>query len=703
MTTKLAPHPLHERALGWLRQALGVSAEFRADQWEAIEALVERRQRVLVVQRTGWGKSLVYFMATRLRRAQGAGPTVLISPLLSLMRNQVEAAARFGVTAVAVNSTNPDEHAAIEAQLARGEIDLLLISPERLGNDHFQKRVWSKLRQEVGLLVVDEAHCISDWGHDFRPNYRRIMRVLDELPAGTPILGTTATANRRVVADIGEILGENLRVLRGSLTRDSLSLYALPQPLSTADRLALLVEMLNKMPGSGIIYCMTTDDCVRVADWLQANGLNVKAYYADVESDAGADREALERQLLNNELKALVASVALGMGFDKPDLHFVIHYQHPGSIISYYQQIGRAGRGIDQAQIILLHGPEDIEIQRYFIDTAFPKPEHVETALAAFRENDALTMNDLQRFVNTRRNTLDKILTHLEVEKIIEKDGSSYQLIDGRRAPDYERWARVSAQRERELEQMRAYIADEDCLMRFIAAALDDDTATAACGKCQNCLNKRNAVAKRMPAPDLINGARRFLEAGSAIAIEPRKMWPAGGVAGLRGKIMEANLPGVALCNLYDSGWGATVRRERARDGVLPDDLVEASTILLQEQWAQDGITPVWMTAVPSLRRPHLVPDFAQRLAKRLQLPFHPLVQKVQERPEQSTMLNSHSQAANVAQAFAIEGKVPRGTALLVDDLVQSGWTMTVVGKALQTAGCQAVYPFALAKGGARE
>ncbi|MBI1256185.1 MAG: RecQ family ATP-dependent DNA helicase, partial [Chloroflexi bacterium] len=419
---------LRQQAEKWLRQSLGDQAQFRDGQWEAIEALVTKRQRVLVVQRTGWGKSLVYFLATRLLRAQGAGVTILISPLLSLMRNQIDSAAQYGLKAATLNSDNSDDHAAIEQDLLNGRIDLLLISPERLANDRFQAQVWTKLRQRVGLLVVDEAHCISDWGHDFRPNYRRIMGLLEEIPAQTPVIGTTATANDRVVADVAEILGAGINIQRGSLTRESLSLYVYPDPLDTATRLTLLSHLLRTIPGSGIIYCTTTRDCRLVADWLQSEGLNAKPYYADVEAAQNEDRAALEQQLMNNQVKALVSSVALGMGFDKSDLHFVIHFQLPGNIISYYQQIGRAGRGIDKAYIILMHGPGDEDIQRYFIDTAFPTPQQVSEVIDALHAKPKSRF-DLQRDVNARLSVLEKIVTHLEVEEIIEKRESAYVLI----------------------------------------------------------------------------------------------------------------------------------------------------------------------------------------------------------------------------------------------------------------------------------
>ena len=351
-----------------LRDSLGDQASFREGQWEAISSIVQNRQRLVVVQRTGWGKSLVYFIATRLMREQNRGLTILISPLLSLMRNQIEQTTKFGLLATRIDSTNPDDHASIERAILNNEIDLLLISPERLGNDKFRANVWNHIHEKIGLLVVDEVHCISDWGHDFRPDYRRVMNILSELSLDTPILGTTATANTRVIEDVQSILGENVQVSRGSLMRDTLQLYTYPEPRSIAYRLVLLSHLLKSIKGTGIIYCTTIRDCETVAQWLQTDGFEVEAYHSQV-----SNREELENRLLKNDVRALVASVALGMGFDKPDLSFVIHFQLPGSIISYYQQIGRAGRGIDNAYIILMHGKEDRDIQEYFIDNAFPR------------------------------------------------------------------------------------------------------------------------------------------------------------------------------------------------------------------------------------------------------------------------------------------------------------------------------------------
>ena len=364
--------------LDHLHEMLGPDASFRPGQLEAIEAVARDRGRVLLVQRTGWGKSAVYFIATKLLREQGAGPTLLVSPLLALMRNQIEMAARIGVRAETINSTNPDEFEPIVQRLADDQIDLLLVSPERFANERFRDEMLSVIARTVGLLVVDEAHCISDWGHDFRPDYRRIVRVLEALPADVPVLCTTATANDRVIADITDQLGSSLRTYRGTLDRESLALAVADVP-SQAERMAWLAETIPGLDGSGIVYVLTIADGERVAAFLRRQGIEAEAYSGATDND---DRIRLEQALLANELKVLVATSALGMGFDKPDLGFVIHYQSPGSPIAYYQQVGRAGRALDHAPAVLLCGVEDREIQDYFIETAFPPQEQAEAIVS---------------------------------------------------------------------------------------------------------------------------------------------------------------------------------------------------------------------------------------------------------------------------------------------------------------------------------
>ncbi len=692
------PNALHyEIAEYWLHQVLGTEARFRPGQWEAIEALVENQQRLLIVQRTGWGKSLVYFLATRLLRSDHAGPTILISPLLSLMRNQIQAANALGLSAASINSANTStENELAESRLLDDKIDLLLISPERLANQHFRENIWEHIRHRVGMLVVDEAHCISDWGHDFRPDYRRIMRILDEIPPQTPVVGTTATANNRVVADVSEILGGNLRVMRGPLTRDSLRLSVLPQPSTASYRLVLLEYLLSHIQGSGIIYCMTTRDCMRVSKWLNQRGFNTKPYFAQMAPEIDESRVDLEHQLLNNEVKALVASVALGMGFDKPDLHFVIHYQYPGSIIGYYQQIGRAGRGIDRASIILMHGSEDKDIQQYFIETAFPKPQYIQQVVDLLARQGEMTRNQLLHALNVKKSTLDKILSHLELEDIIAKQGRFFLLIGEKRSPDYVRWQHVTRQRYVELEEMQNYIQHQECLMRFISRTLDDSKPPQPCGKCQNCRGRR---IEFIPDPQSLQDAASFLREGQNIFIEPRKQWPSGMSDSLRGRLKPPNAVGVALCHYHDEGWGELVRRGKYSDDYFSDELVAASAQLLIRYFQTLDTPPTWVTANPSLRRPMLVPDFAARLAQAIGLEYREAVVQIRHRPEQKIMQNSYQQATNLLDTFEFRG-ILEAPVLLVDDMVDSRWTLTVVGYLLMEQGCSAVHPFALAKAG---
>jgi ATP-dependent DNA helicase RecQ len=675
-----------------LENVLGKNVGFREGQWEAIEALVNQRQRVLVVQRTGWGKSLVYFMATRLLRSEGAGLTLIISPLLSLMRNQLEAAAKWGIKAASINSTNSDKHGDIEAAVLANKLDLLFISPERLGNDRFQEKVWGKLSKNLGLIVIDEAHCISDWGHDFRPNYRRIMTILDALPAKTPVLGTTATANNRVVADVAEIIGAQMNIQRGALTRDSLLLYTYAEPMDAPTRLTLLSHLLKNIQGSGIIYCTTTRDCQVVADWLQAEGFPVKAYYADVESQSSESREHLEQQLMKNKVKALVASVALGMGFDKSDLHFVIHYQLPSNLINYYQQIGRAGRGLEKAHIVLMHGDGDEDIQEYFIDSAFPSPRQVNETLHALRQRQSLSRNDLESLVNVRRVVLEKILIHLEVEGIIEKRESGYFLLRQNTNPDYERWEAITKMRYKELEQMKAYTKTDGCLMRFISEALDD-VQPRDCGKCKNC---RQQNSKFQSDRASVERASKFVRQGNPIFLEPRKQYPMRLEGRKRTTIVLQNETGIALSNYYEAGWGMLVRLGREKNRYA-EDLVAASVEMLQSHWENGNPRPSILVPVPSLRRPQLVHDFSQRLAVALQLPLVPALAHLRQHKPQNEMHNSKQKVQNLIDVFDVAVPVIGASILLVDDIADSKWTLTVLGELLQNKGSGKIYPFVLA------
>jgi ATP-dependent DNA helicase RecQ len=679
---------LRDEAETLLRRLTGrTDATFRPGQWEAIETLVAERRRALVVQRTGWGKSAVYFIATRLLRDRGAGATVLVSPLLALMRNQIEAATRLGVHAATINSTNRDDWQQVEQRISAGEVDVLLISPERLNNRRFRQTVLPDLVGSVGLFVVDEAHCISDWGHDFRPDYRRIRRVLDLLPAGVPVLCTTATANDRVVADVVDQLGDDLHVARGPLDRESLRLAVADMP-GPATRMAWLAQRIPELPGCGIVYCLTVGDANRVAGWLQRKGIDAVAYTGQGES---TERVEIEQRLLANELKVVVATSALGMGFDKPDLAFVVHFQSPGSPIAYYQQVGRAGRALHSAHGILLRGHEDVDIQDYFIRTAFPPREQAEAVVELLtRRGEPLKIGEIEAVVNARHSRIEAMLKVLDVEGVVEQAEGGWRRTLQPWTYPADRVEQVTAQRRAEQAAMHDYAGTEGCRMTFLLALLDDLTATP-CGRCDRCTGE--ALDPAVP-PEVVAEAGAFLR-GAHLVIEPRKQWAWGAS---REKIPADRRAetGRALSVDGDGGWGSVVRAARYHDHAGPDGLV-AATVRLVEGW-QPSPPPAWVTSVPSTSSGRLIADVARRVASALGLPYREVLVRSRAGRPQKEMENSVQQLGNVYGGFDVTEPLPDAPVLVVDDLVDSGWTLTVVADVLRGAGAPAVHPLVLAR-----
>jgi len=717
-----------DTGLKFLRTALdNPDANFRDGQWESIEGLLAHR-KMLVVERTGWGKSMVYFLATKLMRDQGTGPTLLISPLLSLMRNQLEAAARIGIEAATINSSNVDDWDDIRRRLLANQIDLLLISPERLANEGFRDTVLSVIASRIGLFVVDEAHCISDWGHDFRPDYRRIVRVLQALPPNVPVLATTATANNRVVADTMKQLGD-VELVRGSLTRKSLKLQNINMP-SPATRMAWLSETLPTLQGSGIIYTLTQRDATRVTEWLVVNEINAEEYHSDIlppeelipqlsaiqnisvadfnalkkDTRKAAYKEYLEQRLLRNEIKVLVSTVALGMGFDKPDLEFVIHFQRPASVVHYYQQVGRAGRAVDNAYGILLCGEEDDHIADYFIRSAFPPQAHIELILQALDgADDGLSISEMKSVLNISHGRIEKTIKYLTVESpspIVKVKTRWYATATAVNYCIDEKYVESITQIRREEQlQMQNYMQHEGCLMTFLAKALDDPNP-APCGKCMNC--NPDLLLDTIYNETHANRAALFLKR-SYQPIAPRKQWPKSNMferSPLLGYKINSTLQaseGRALSLWRDAGWGQLVAKGKYEENRFSDELVEACVEMIGEWKVEEK--PVWITCIPSLNHPQLVPDFAGRLAKALDLPFIPAVRKVCNNRQQKFMQNSFQQARNLDGAFSIEFPETEevGSCLLIDDMVDSRWTFTVVAALLRQVGCKAVYPLALA------
>ena len=678
-----------DEATRLLRRLAGDGARWRGGQLEAV-LTVTSGGRALVVQRTGWGKSAVYFVATKMLRDRGAGVTLLVSPLLALMRNQIDAAERLGLVATTINSTNRGDWHEIESRLADGAVDVLLISPERLANERFRDQLTTTVAPDSGLLVIDEAHCISDWGHDFRPDYRRVARVLSYMPDGVPLLCTTATANTRVVEDITDQLGAELMVSRGTLDRESLALDVLDIP-SQSERMAWVAQALEVLAGTGIIYALTIHDAERLAAFLTEVGHDVAPYSGRTPDEA---REVLERRLISNQIKALVATSALGMGYDKPDLSFVIHFQSPGSPIAYYQQVGRAGRALDEAHGILLLGDEDEDIQDFFISSAFPSRATAEAVVKALEaEAKPRSMSWIEGRVNVKRSRLETLLKVLEVDGAINKRGSSYTRTARPWTYDQDRVDRVTAQRRREQRVMAEY-PQADCLMVELRRVLDDPAVTP-CGRCARCLG-RPLLSIGTPPESLVGIAERYVR-GTSLRVEPRKRWPRGSGSAMTKIPTELQVqPGKVLARWGSTGWGPAISRGKYHFGAFGEDLIGALTDVV-ERWRPHP-APEWVTWVPSITRPTLVADMAQGVARGLQLPAVNAVQTARTKEPQKSRENSVQQFANVDEAFRIDqGVVQRGPVLLVDDVIDSRWTMTVVGAALRTAGSGPVYPLALA------
>jgi ATP-dependent DNA helicase RecQ len=686
---------LFDEAERCLRALAGESAKLRDDQWTAIRALVVEHRRALVVQRTGWGKSAVYFVATALLRTRGAGPTVIVSPLLALMRNQIDAADRAGIHARTINSANTEDWDQVYAEVESGAVDVLLVSPERLNNPDFRDQVLPKLAAGAGLVVVDEAHCISDWGHDFRPDYRRLRTLFAELPPGVPVLATTATANARVTRDVADQLGTDTLVLRGALDRESLRLAVVRLPVAE-QRLGWLADHLDDLPGAGIVYTLTVAAAHEVAGLLRDRGHEVAAYSGQTDP---AERLRAEQDLLGNKVKALVATSALGMGFDKADLGFIVHVGAPQSPVAYYQQVGRAGRGVDRAEVILLPGLEDRDIWAYFASLAFPPEQIVRATLAALGDTP-LSTSALETRVDLNRSRLEMMLKVLDVDGAVRRVRGGWVATGQDWAYDRERYERVAAERSREQRAMLDYIGTDSCRMEYLRRELDDPEA-APCGRCDNC------TGRHWPAEVSAAGAAQARDRlrRPGVEVTPRRMWPTGlKELGVSGRISADHMaePGRALGRLTDIGWGNRLRQmfaDEAPDEPVPDEVFDAVVkVLASWSWAE---RPAAVVTIGSRTRPQLVGTLGRRIAEIGRLAY--LGDLVPADPPAARLHNSAQRLRSVWGALVVPDELraavsgASGPILLVDDRIESGWTMTVAAKLLRESGAPAVLPLTLA------
>lgn len=690
---------MKNKALALLREMTGnPSAEFHDGQLEAILELVNNHSQLLVVQKTGWGKSAVYFIATKLLRMQGRGPAIIISPLIALMRNQIERATQLDLNVVTVNSDqSKEERDFAKGQIVHGDVDAVIISPEQLAEGSYLGDALNRILYNVSLFVVDEAHCISDWGHDFRPDYRRIVRILKQMLKNVPVLATTATANDRVVTDIVHQLGDSLKVIRGDLKRDSLYLQNIPST-NRATRMAWLAKYIPQLKGSGIVYVKTIRDAELLAEWLKSKGINAFCYHGGSDS---RERVEIENDLLHNRLKVLVSTSALGMGFDKPDLGFVIHFQMPSSVIEYYQQVGRAGRAIEHAYGILMNGPESDRIQKFFIESAFPNEDEIEQLLGALELHDGLTKNELEKNCNLRAGRIEAVLKFLNVESPspIYQDGSKYFRNQLSYKLPYERINRVTALKKDEWNQLKDYHRSTSCLMKELTTVLDDPSDDN-CGNCMNC-DPNNRLTLDI-SRELVLEASEFMR-HRYVKIEPRKQF------GRSGALVASAFPtynfryrdsavlasdGLALSRWRDGAWGDVVADDKSK-GKFSDELIEPMITMIKSMTFDER--PTWMTYVPSLRSPELVKSFAYRLADRLGIPCKDALVMVEMKAPQKKMHNSYQQSHNLDGAFDVDiRECLSEPVLLLDDAVDSGWTFTVTAALLRRAGASAVYPIAL-------
>jgi ATP-dependent DNA helicase RecQ len=661
--------------------AAGPGARPREDQVRAVEELVEHRNRVLVVQATGWGKSAVYWAATTALRELGNGPTLVVSPLLALMRDQIAAASRAGLRAATINSTNIDEWSGVLDDLGSGRLDVLLISPERLANPGFAAQL-PALLGECGLLVIDEAHCVSDWGFDFRPDYQRLTRTLLQLAPDTPVLATTATANQRVTLDVAAQLGAETVTLRGSLARASLRLAVVPG-LSTLEGYAWVAEALRTLPGAGIVYVLTVAETERLTAFLVDQGLDVAAY-----SGQSDNREALEGRLLRNKIKALVATSALGMGYDKPDLAFCIHLGSPASPVAYYQQVGRAGRALDDAIAVLVPGPPDERIWEYFATSGIPTDEQVERILDALGDGPQ-SLGGVEAATGIRRGRLETLLKILAVDEVVTKSRDGWEATGRAWYFDEQKWSDLRRVRAAEADLMRRYAHGEGCLMEFLQRALDDPDP-GPCGHCSVCDGRLPAPGAH-PSSELVEAARRFFR-GRDVVIEPRKLWVSG-IAGRKGKIAGL-ATGRALAFADDPAWGDVLRALWQRDAPAPPEVLDGLVQVLV-RWSASWERPAAVVAMPSRRFPLLVASLAEHVARVGRLPLVDAL-GVSGPPPTAEAASAVRARDLLARTSVRDGVSFDGPVLLVDDTVRTRWTITVASALLAEVGASQVMPLAV-------
>jgi len=653
-----------------LKKTFGLP-NFYDEQWETISKILNG-ERVLLIEKTGFGKSLCYqFPATTFE-----GLTVIFSPLIALMRDQVKKLNALGIQARCINSEQtPEENNEIIEDAKLGKLKILYIAPERQ-----ESPAWIDATQEMKLsmVVIDEAHCISVWGHDFRTAFKRIINLVNLLPQGMPVLATTATATKRVEGDIMQQIGNGVQVIRGSLMRDNFSLFVL-KVNSEDEKLIWLGQNLDKLPDSGIIYTGTRSNTEIYSNYLTWLGIPVSNYNAGLNAES---RIQVEDGLIANKWKAIVSTNALGMGIDKPDIRFVIHTQMPQSPIHYYQEIGRAGRDGNPSIIILLFNPnEDVKLPRSFIESGKPSIEKYNKVINALK-SQMLGERDLQKATNLTQTPIRVIKADLIEQKIIrEIAGKKYEYIMNAPALDTKSFEALRNDKLKELESMIDYIETKKSRMNFLCEYLGD-APNASFTNCDNTGLPKLSVKVTDEWTKKLNDFREqyFPE----LEVESKDSNIVNGLA--------ASYYGVSTVA------EALHRSKYEKGGDFPDFLLRLTLKAIRKKLGKEKVDLVLY--VPPTSSGNLVRNFAEKIAATLKVSISHDLTKVRTTEPQKIFQNSWLKKDNVSGAFSytepdeIEGK----SILLIDDIFDSGATLKEIGKLLTKFGARQIIPIVIAK-----
>lgn len=643
---------------------------FYEEQWSAIEKLLNG-ERILMIQRTGFGKSLVYqFAAT-----QHPGTTVIFSPLIALMRDQVNSLKKRGIEAAYINSTlTPEEKQETLSKAIQGHYKMLYIAPERQEDEEWQDTV----RQiNLSMIVVDEAHCISVWGHDFRPSYRRIVNLVRQLQADFPVFACTATATKRVQEDI-ELQFDNrkLTVLRGDLTRPNFRLGVIKAESQEAKMIGVL-EFVLEQKGTGIIYCGTQVESEQYSKWLEFNGINSTYYTAGLDNDT---RKSIETGLMNNEFKCVVSTNALGMGIDKPDIRFIVHTQIPTSPLHYYQEIGRAGRDGLPTEIALFYNDQDNKLPESFINNSRPSIAKYHRIISVI-QSESISLYNLIRKVNLKKTQVNVILNDLIDQRIAVKYGKSnrYEYKFGAPKLDDSKFKELRNAKMNDFKEMLSYVESLNCRMTFLRTYLGDPTHST-CGHCDVDQDRVFNVS--------------IDEAGLKKVEEFRETYfPILEVSTKTNILVD----GVAASYYGVTNVGSVLHRcKYDGGGDFPDFLLKKTLKAFRKHYGQAEFDLVLY--VPPTESGDLVKNFAEKVAKVLKFPISDALIKTRDTEPQKGFESSISKKDNLIGAFDCTEDISGKSILLIDDIFDSGQTIKCVADILKHKGVHIVAPLTIAK-----